>query len=121
MNTDTYTEPEHTIKPYKFRRLPPSFWSMWKQSTKGKNVSSVRYSLVTHMTMQRFTKEEIIKMMYSWHHKHGLTISHTALLDIIESVKDFTKDERRRLKRKEMQTYRAKKEAMKDRERELAA
>src|SRR4051794_10182833 len=103
------------IKRYKFRRLPPSFWSLWKRQGEGegKTKGQLIYGLITHMVMQRFKDVEINKMMYGWHQNHGIKVNHSDLVKAIAAVKDYTLEERRRIKREEMRKYRANKKAKK--------
>ena len=96
-----------TIKPYKIKRLSFAFWNVWHNPTStGKTDIQNLYTMVTTMVMQRFTQKELFAMLLSWRKRR---VDAKQLSRIIESVKAYTLEERRRLKREEVRRYRAKK------------
>jgi DNA/RNA endonuclease G (NUC1) len=107
-----YETTEHTIKEYKIRRLPKSFWKVWYHPMQdGKSKLSNVYSLTTHMVTQRFKDAEVSKMLYGWHKLHDFSVQHSEIPQVIAAVKIFTLEQRRRYKRESMKNYRANKKA----------
>jgi hypothetical protein len=112
---NTYTNTKYTIKRYKWRRLQPTiFWQLWNRSgidADGRSIKSLRYKMITLLVMQRFTHAEVLKIVFGWCKIHRFSIDHSDITKDIAAVKLYTLEERRRIKREEMQKYRAKQKA----------
>ena len=104
------------IKPYKFKRLSHNtdFWTAWKTGRlEGKSQTRVLYKLSSAMQWARFTKEEVLHMLRSWHRIHGLRSKPLQLELIYSAVEEWIKPKIRERKRLEMRRYRERKRQQK--------
>ena len=96
------------IKAYKFRKLPKSFWTIWRSPSQHKKWTQHVYSLTTSMVMQQWKDDEIAVMLLKFHGMHGHRISPDRMALVITKVRAFTLEQRRRIEREKKARYRAK-------------
>jgi hypothetical protein len=97
------------IKPYKFRRLnrDKNFWTAWNTGQlEDKSRTKTLYKLASAMRWARFTKNEILHLLKSWHRKHRSHFDPAQLELIYNAVENWLKPKVRERKRLEMQRYR---------------